>query len=86
MLARMNRPPAPPPAVPFAGRPDPAWRKARLIARILRSPRMQERAKWCNLAKQLAADPDMENRLIGQAMKWFAYDDAWRAQQKAANP
>ena len=52
------------------------YRKARLVARVLVSKRLKERSKWCDLAKLLVNDPSVEDRLIGQAVRWFKVDQA----------
>ena len=48
---------------------DRSWRKARIAARILlRSSIGTVRARDKDLAKQLAADPAVSNRLLDQAV------------------
>lgn len=54
-----------------AGRPDSAYRLARMVARVLVSRRLQQRRKWCSLAQSLAASPVVEPRLIHQALRWL---------------
>ena len=49
------------------------YRKARLVARVLTSPRLRESTRWCRLAQQLVDDPGVTNRLIDQAVQWFAF-------------
>lgn len=51
---------------------DPSWRKSRIAARIL----LREEAgaltkRDRRLAKQLANDPGVTNRLIDQALAWM---------------
>ena len=55
----------------WPGDVDTPYRKARIVARVLVSKRLKERRRWCDLAKQLVEDPSVENRLIGQAVRWF---------------
>lgn len=55
-----------------AGALDTPQRLARLVARVLVSRRLKQRRKWCDVAKGLAADPCVEERLIRQAMRWFS--------------
>ena len=52
--------------------PDIDYRRARVIARVLTSRRLKERAKWCDLARALARDAGVTDRLLGQALHWFA--------------
>ncbi len=48
---------------------DPSWRKSRIAARILlRRETGTLRARDFRLASKLAKDPDVENRLIDQAL------------------
>jgi len=47
------------------------YRLARLVARVLVSQRLRQRRKWCALARELAADPLVEKRLIHQALGAF---------------
>jgi hypothetical protein len=58
---------------------DSYYRKARIVARVLSSTRLKQRAKWCDLAKRLVADPGVSDRLIGQAMHWLALRDGCHA-------
>ncbi|HWX19886.1 MAG TPA: hypothetical protein VN578_08270 [Candidatus Binatia bacterium] len=54
---------------------DPSWRKSRVLARILlreKDGTLTEQDR--RLAGRLAKDPDVENRLIDQAMAWFRAD------------
>jgi len=50
---------------------DTPYRKARVVARVLVSQRLKQQPKWCQLARQLAADPSVEERLIAKAITWF---------------
>ena len=54
-----------------AGRPDSAYRLARMVARVLVSERLKQRRKWCLLAQTLAGNPAVEQRLIHQALRWL---------------
>ena len=47
------------------------YRLARMVARVLVSRRLKERRKWCSLARTLARDPMVEDRLVVQAMNWL---------------
>lgn len=51
--------------------PDSYYRLARIVARVLLSQRLRERRKWCDLARELAARPEVEERLVRQAIPWF---------------
>jgi hypothetical protein len=51
--------------------PDSHYRLARIVARVLVSRRLRRRRKWCNLAKTLAQDPGVEERLVRQALAWL---------------
>jgi hypothetical protein len=52
-----------------AKRADTAWRKSRLAARLLlRKETRRWRPRECVLARQLANDPEVSNRLIQQAL------------------
>lgn len=51
--------------------PDAYYRLARIVARVLVSRRLRERRKWCDLAKNLAARDEVEDRLVRQAMQWL---------------
>lgn len=55
-----------------AGGLDTPHRLARLVARVLVSRRLRQRRKWCEVAKAVAADPCVEERLVQQAMRWFS--------------
>lgn len=55
------------------GRPDNPYRLARMVARVLVSERLKQRRKWCSLAKTLAEDPAVEQRLIHQALGWLRH-------------
>ncbi|HBJ84576.1 MAG TPA: hypothetical protein DDZ88_12040 [Verrucomicrobiales bacterium] len=55
-----------------AGELDTPHRLARLVARVLVSRRLRQRRKWCDIARGLAADPCVEDRLIRQAMRWLS--------------
>lgn len=49
--------------------PDSHYRLARIVARVLVSRRLRERRKWCDLARALAADEAVEERLVQQAIR-----------------
>ena len=51
--------------------PDSYYRLARIVARVLLSQRLRERRKWCDLARELAARPEVEERLVRQAISWL---------------
>ena len=51
--------------------PDSYYRLARMVARILVSRNLRRRRKWCDLAKTLARDPGVEERLVRQALAWL---------------
>lgn len=51
--------------------PDSHYRLARIVARVLVSKRLRERRKWCDLARGLAARPEVEERLVRQAIDWL---------------
>lgn len=51
--------------------PDAYYRLARIVARVLVSQRLSERRKWCDLARELAARPEVEERLVRQAISWL---------------
>lgn len=51
--------------------PDAYYRLARIVARVLLSRRLRERRKWCDLARKLAARPEVEDRLVRQAISWL---------------
>lgn len=51
--------------------PDAYYRLARIVARVLVSRRLRERRKWCDLARELAARPEVEERLVRQAISWL---------------
>ena len=53
------------------GRADAYYRLARIVARVLVSVRLRQREKWRSLARQLAADPGVEDRLVLQAIGWL---------------
>lgn len=55
-----------------AGGLDTPQRLARLVARVLVSRRLKERRKWCAVARGVAADPCVEDRLVLQAMRWLS--------------
>ncbi|MBE7494494.1 MAG: hypothetical protein HS117_06085 [Verrucomicrobiaceae bacterium] len=44
---------------------------ARMVARVLVSRHLRQRAKWCALAKTLARHAMVEARLVHQAMNWL---------------
>lgn len=52
---------------------DSSYLKARLIARVLSSSWLRASPRWCRLARRLSEDPGVTNRLIDQAMRWFAF-------------
>jgi hypothetical protein len=55
-----------------AQKPDRFWKKSRIAARILlRSERGPLRARDRRLARKLADDPEVLNRLIDQAIRWL---------------
>ena len=61
------------------GRMDPGWRKSRIAARILLRQRAGSlRPRDYRLAKMLARDPDVENRLIDQALASVGAEKAGR--------
>ena len=47
------------------------YQLARMVARVLVSRNLRQRAKWCALAKTLAGHEMVEARLIQQAMNWL---------------
>jgi len=49
--------------------PDAHYRLARIVARVLVSRHLRERRKWCDLARGLARDHAVEDRLVRQAMR-----------------
>ncbi len=51
---------------------DTPQRLARLVARVLVSARLKQRRKWCDVARSVAADPSVEDRLVRQAMHWLS--------------
>jgi hypothetical protein len=55
-----------------AGGLDTPQRLARLVARVLLSRRLKQRRKWCQVARIVAADPSVEDRLVQQAMRWLS--------------
>lgn len=55
-----------------AGGLDTPQRLARLVARVLVSKRLKQRRKWCQLARVVAADLCVEDRLVRQAMRWLS--------------
>ena len=55
-----------------AGGLDTPQRLARLVARVLVSQRLKQRRKWCQMARTVAADPCVEDRLVRQAMRWLS--------------
>ena len=55
-----------------AGGLDTPQRLARLVARVLVSKRLKQRRKWCQVARTVAADPCVEDRLVRQAMRWLS--------------
>ncbi|WP_395742617.1 hypothetical protein [Prosthecobacter sp.] len=57
-----------------AGGLDTPQRLARLVARVLMSQRLKQRRKWCDVARSLAADPTVEDRLVRQAMHWLSIE------------
>jgi len=48
--------------------PDSHYRLARIVARVLVSRHLRLRRKWCDLARALAADEAVEDRLVRQAI------------------
>ncbi len=50
---------------------DAYYRLSRVVARVLVSRRLRQRKKWCDLARQLAQNPGIEDRLVMQAMRWL---------------
>lgn len=48
--------------------PDSHYRLARIVARVLVGRHLRLRRKWCDLARALAADEAVENRLVRQAI------------------
>jgi hypothetical protein len=38
------------------------------------SRRLRQRKKWCDLARQLAQNPGVEDRLVMQAMRWLGQE------------
>lgn len=65
VLERLNR-------ISAAGGLDTPQRLARLVARVLVSQRLKQRRKWCHVARIVAADPCVEDRLVRQAMRWLS--------------
>jgi Holliday junction resolvase-like predicted endonuclease len=65
VLVRLQR-------ISAAGELDTPQRLARLVARVLVSQRLKQRRKWCDVARSVAADPSVEDRLIQQAMHWLS--------------
>ena len=64
---------------------DPWWRKARIAARLL--IKKERRQTWTardqRLAKRLADDPGVTNRLIDQAIHWHkAQNNGYRLMDK----
>jgi len=55
-----------------AGGLDTPQRLARLVARVLVSRRLKKRRKWCHVARVVAADFCVEDRLVRQAMRWLS--------------
>lgn len=51
--------------------PDAYYRLARIVARVLVSKRLRDRRKWCDLARDLVARPEVEDRLVRQALRWL---------------
>lgn len=47
------------------------YQLARMVARVLVSRHLRQRAKWCALAKTLAGHAMVEPRLVRQAMNWL---------------
>jgi hypothetical protein len=47
------------------------YQLARMVARVLVSRHLRQRAKWCALAKTLAGHAMVEARLVRQAMNWL---------------
>lgn len=47
------------------------YRLARIVARVLVSSHLRQREKWCALARSLARDPSVEERLVHQAVGWL---------------
>lgn len=48
--------------------PDAYYRLARIVARVLVSRNLRKRRKWCDLARDLAGFPEVEGRLVRQAI------------------
>jgi hypothetical protein len=53
---------------------DAYYRLSRIVARVLVSRRLRQRKKWCDLARQLAQNPGVEDRLVMQAMRWLGQE------------
>lgn len=62
LLARLQR-------ISAAGGLDTPQRRARLVARVLVSRRLKQRRKWCHVARSVATDSCVEDRLVRQAMR-----------------
>lgn len=58
-------------AAAATGRADAYYRLARIVARVLVSVRLRRREKWCALARQLADNSFVEERLVLQAIGWL---------------
>ena len=55
-----------------AGGLDTPQRLARSVARVIVTRRLKQRRKWCHVARNVAADPCVEDRLVRQAMRWLS--------------
>lgn len=53
---------------------DAYYRLSRIVARVIVSRRLRQRKKWCDLARQLAQNPGVEDRLVMQAMRWLGQE------------
>lgn len=53
---------------------DAYYRLSRIVARMLVSQRLRQRQKWCALARQLAHNPGVEDRLVMQAIRWLGQE------------
>jgi len=58
-------------ALSEVGAADAHYRLARIVARVLVSVHLRQRDKWCALARALAAQPAVEERLVLQAIGWL---------------
>lgn len=58
-------------AAAACGRADAYYRLARIVARVLVSVNLRQREKWRSLARQIAAAPGVEERLVLQAIGWL---------------